>query len=54
MALTMPRRIPSISAPTKRRQNPARGPEALPVVSGASADCGGGGYMAKEVLLSDR
>jgi hypothetical protein len=52
MACTIPRRIPSIKSPTKRRQNPARGPDAFPVAGGPAA-CGGGGYMATEMLLSD-
>src|SRR5436305_6852234 len=54
MPLTIPIRIPSMNAPAKRRQKPARGPEAPPLGGGVPAACGGGGYMAKEVLLSDQ
>jgi hypothetical protein len=34
MPLTIPRRTPSMNVPAKRRQNPARGPEALPLSGG--------------------
>jgi hypothetical protein len=52
MASTIPRRIPSMIRPAKRRQKPARGPEAPPLYEGAL--CGGGGYIVTTVLLSDQ
>src|ERR1700759_4111547 len=48
---TIPRMTPSIRTPTKRRQNPARGPDARPVGDGPAVS-GGGGYIVTEELLS--
>src|ERR1700759_2210811 len=48
---TIPRMMPSIRTPTKRRQNPAGGPDARPVGDGPVVS-GGVGCIVTEELLS--